>query len=85
MRKHVLWMSLAAAMAMVMAGCGSGGDDTAVSDSGMPPATSPTGTPDAFTSDVATVVSSSSDDTEPIPVDATAATSPDDTEPVPIS
>ena len=67
---------------LVLAACG-GSDHLA---SIVAPAPTPTGTAaaDIFTTNVAALVQSAPDDTEPVALDAYTATMPEDTEPVPV-
>ncbi|MFL6707147.1 MAG: hypothetical protein ACJ8HI_02970 [Massilia sp.] len=72
----------AAAFAAVLAGCGGGGDD-----GGTPVAVTPApqpATPDNFYALVAGQLTTTSEDKEPINIDALAVTSPEDSEPVAI-
>jgi hypothetical protein len=87
MRKRVLWIAMAAAATGIAAGCGGGSGSSsgsAASGGSTPQAGTASGASDAFFSEVARVIGSSPDNTEPMAIDATPASSPDDTEPSPL-
>lgn len=77
-KKPVALVTLAWFVLAGLSGCGGGGHNNNVSGT---PATAAL---DAYFTAVSSVVSASSETTEPIPIEAMATTAPDDTEPAPL-
>lgn len=79
MKKHLLWIAAVG----VLAGCGGGGGGSDSATATQPSTTASTA--DAFISRVMSVISSSSNDAEPVSTESITVTKPEDTRPVPIS